>query len=181
MSSASFSTATPDWGHAENVVAGQYARRVHSQPRPASELARAIDAAGEAARRGEVVAFGEAVERLLALDLEKVGVVQAAAIRSLLEERYPDGLAADDVRDLLTRCERGAGWFPGLDPGALLLVLSGALGMVDPDQAPPAGRDVLARHACLVMADLSMDSNSLGAHIAGAIAEIRRAETMEMP
>jgi hypothetical protein len=147
----------------------------------AAQLADFISAAVEGARRRDPVAFVEAAHRLAGLDADQVGVVQAATIRSLLEQEHPDGLAADDVRDLLIRCERGAEWFPAFDPAALLLVLSGALGVIDPEQKSPTGRQVLAMHACVVIADLSHDSKSVGVQLDSAVQEIRRAETMEMP
>jgi hypothetical protein len=148
----------------------------------AADLSSAIASAIESARAADLDTFADASNRLMTLNIERVGIVQATAIRSLLEELYYDGLDADDVRAVLTRCAQASAWFPDFDAEKLLLVLSGALGTVDPEQQPQAGRDTMAAHATLVMADLSSTRPAmLTEHLSRAIEEIRRAETIEMP
>ncbi|MCW2522252.1 MAG: hypothetical protein JWO63_587 [Frankiales bacterium] len=148
----------------------------------AEELRAAIEAAVERVRSADLDQFLLASALLSSLDLERVAIVQAAAIRSLLEERHPDGLDADDVRAVLTRCAQAAAWYPDLDVAMLLLVLSGALGAVDPDEQPPAGRSLLTQHASVVLADLTAAEPALLAgHLHRSIAELRRAQTIEMP
>jgi hypothetical protein len=141
-----------------------------------------VEAAVDSVRRADPDAFAAAVAGFALLDVAALGIVQAGAVRSLLEQLHPDGLDADDVRGVLTACAQAGVWLADFSPDLLLLVLSGALGMTDPDQQPPAGRVPLAAHACLVLAHLSARRPAeLGRHLAEAIAEIRRAETMEMP
>jgi hypothetical protein len=147
-----------------------------------SALPAAISAAVDQARLGEVEQFAEALGKLGGFDPERLGIAQAAAIRSLLEESFPDGLDGDDARLLLTRCAAASAWYPGFDADALLQVLSGALGMTDPEEQPQSERSVLATHAVLVMTELSATKpDELTGHLNRALAEIQRAETMEMP
>ncbi|MCW2525880.1 MAG: hypothetical protein JWM76_740 [Pseudonocardiales bacterium] len=150
-------------------------------PAPAA-LPITISAAVDEARLGNADAFEEAVAKLAGFDAERVGIAQAAAIRSLLEESFPDGLDGDDARLLLTRCAAASAWYPGFDPGVLLQILSGALGMTDPDEQPQSARTVLVTHAILVITELSATKPAeLSGHLSRALAEIQRAETMEMP
>jgi hypothetical protein len=172
-----------------NRAAPRTARgRLRAVPTPATAdlaiaLALALVEAGvESVRSESADGFVAALAGLPRLDVEVVGIVEAGAVRSLLEERHPDGLDADDVRTVLDRCAGAAAWYPDFDPDALLLVLVSALGLIDPDEAPNVGREVLIAQAMFVIADLSaLDPAGVGAHLAAAVAEIRRAETMEMP
>jgi hypothetical protein len=156
-----------------------------------SAMRSGIEIAVESVRRGHPDAFAAAVAGFAKLDVAALGIVQAGAVRSLLEQLHPDGLDAEDVREVLTACARAAAWFVDFSPDLVLLVLSGALGMTDPDQQPLTGRVPLAAHACLVLEHLSAPTSEpseptgptdlLARHLADAVAEIRRAETMEMP
>jgi hypothetical protein len=148
----------------------------------ASTLSAAIAAAVHAAWAADSAAFAEASNRLTAQDLERVGIVQAAVLRSLLEELHPDGLDAEDARAVLTRSVQASVWFPDIDSETLLLVVAGALGVLDPEDQPQTGRDRLTTHATALIAELSSTMPArLTTHLDGAIAEIRRAETIEMP
>ena len=70
-----------------------------------------------------------------------------------------------------------------LDPDVLLVVVTGALGIFDPDLAPRVVRpSELALHAPPLVADLLRRTRRpLRHHVELAFAEIRRAETMELP
>ncbi len=171
--------------------------------RPASStpagLRRAIGESVEAARAEDAERFGEAAGRLAAQDPHRLVLVQAGVIRSLLEELHPDGLSSADAQDVLRRCLTwAAAWYPQADPGVLVLVLTGALGLTD--SAGPAASDsdpdadvagslpaaagpaTLSEGAALLIADLL---GTAGAPLAGfldaALAELERAETIEMP
>ena len=174
--------------------------------RPASStpagLRRAIGESVEAARAEDAERFGEAAGRLAAQDPQRLVLVQAGVIRSLLEELHPDGLSSADAQDVLRRCLTwAAAWYPQADPGVLVLVLTGALGLTDSAQAAePAASDsdpdaeaddsrpaaagpaALSEGAALLIADLL---GAAGAPLAGyldaALAELERAETIEMP
>ena len=147
-------------------------------------LSAAVTAAVTAAAAADPEAFGEASAALAKLDAERVGIVQSAAIRSLLEQAYPDGLDADDARATLTRVTLASAWLAEFDVDLLLVVLGGALGLIDPDEPTPRALDraELARHATLVIADLAAVAKaSVSEHVRQSVAEIERAETMEMP
>jgi hypothetical protein len=147
--------------------------------------ARAIsDAATDgvaAARAADAAAFGEAVGRLGAADPQRVALVLGGVVRSLLEERHPDGMDGEDVRGVLERCVRAAAvWDSGVDPQVLLVVLTGALGLSDPDEQPAYPPGVVARDALLLTVDL-LGPRPVGPYLAAAFAELARAETVEMP
>ncbi|TYB90915.1 hypothetical protein FXF53_30775 [Micromonospora sp. WP24] len=146
-------------------------------PAPAREIAESAVEAVTAAQQRDVPAYDEAVARLATA--ERSGLVLGAVVRLLLEESHPDGVAGDDVRQVLERCARGAAqWYSGVDPHVLLVLLAGALGVYDPDgdDAPP-DPPAIARHAPLLVADLAAGTGrSLDAYLAAAFAEIERAE-----
>ena len=155
-------------------------------PLPAAALAivSAAEDAVTAAAAHDRDAFEEATADLAALDGERVRLVLGHVVRALLEDLHPDGLSADDLREVLTGCFRAAAaWYPGVDATLLIVVLSNALGIGDPDdeprQANPA--DVVA-HAAVLTADLV---TAVGRPVAGyldlALTELARAETIEMP
>ncbi|MFD4265385.1 hypothetical protein [Rhodococcus sp. NPDC058481] len=153
-------------------------------PSAAREIADATDAAVAAARAAEPESYAEAAARLAALDQEQVTVVHASIVRELLEELHPDGLTGDDVQAVLARCARSAAvWVPDLDVSMLVVVLTGALGLTDPDEDPrPLARADLPRYAALIIADLLATADAAGSgYIRRAIGEIARAETVEMP
>ena len=67
-----------------------------------------------------------------------------------------------------------------MDPAALALVLTGALGLNDPDEQPAVGPASVARHAVLLVAHL-LGSTAPGVHLEAAFAELARAQTIELP
>jgi hypothetical protein len=153
--------------------------------------------------------FELAAAGLAGQDPERLALVQAWMLRSLLERAHPDGLAGADAQDVLRRTLRSAeGWYSESDPAVLALVLTGALGLADPDQPAPASRSVLSAQASLLIAELlvavaglpvggtgspaggtgspvggtgSHAGGTVVSYVDGALAELRRAETIEMP
>jgi hypothetical protein len=124
-------------------------------PAPARPIAAAATAAVAAVQARDAGALDEAVAELASLDPAQSGLVLGTTVRLLLEAAQPDGLTGDEVRDVLERCVRGAvGWQGDVDPHVVLLLLAGALGVLEEDGAPPPKPEVLARHAALLMADL---------------------------
>ena len=107
-----------------------------------------------------------------------------AVLRSLLEDLHPDGLASDDAQDVIVRCARSAaGWFPEVDVNALVLVLSGALGMHPHEDEPvPVSPLDVARHAPLMVADLlTAGGRSYPPYLHAALAGIAVAEANDLP
>ncbi len=107
-----------------------------------------------------------------------------AVLRSLLEDLHPDGLSSDDAQDVIVRCAgSAAGWFPEVDVNALVLVLSGALGL-HPHQDEPVTVSPLdvARHAPLMVADLlTTGDRSYPPYLHDALAGIAVAEANDLP
>ena len=128
--------------------------------------------------------FLRATDRLAGLDPEQVGLVLGAVLRSLLEDLHPDGLASDDAQDVIVRCARSAaGWFPEVDVGALVLVLSGALGMHPHEDEPvPVSPLDVARHSPLMVADLLVaGGRTFPPYLHDALAGIAVAEANDLP
>src|SRR5215217_4575059 len=99
-------------------------------PEPARSIAAAATETIAAARAADRAAFVAGAARLDALDGEQVGLVLGAVTRALLEELHPDGLTGDDARAVLAHCARSAvEWYPPVDGDALVVVLTGALGV----------------------------------------------------
>jgi hypothetical protein len=97
-------------------------------------------------------------------------------VRLLLEEQNQDGFGADEIKAALADCVTWAGtWADDIDPHAVLVLLAGALGVLDPDntEIPPAGE--LARHGALLTASL-LGPRPIDRYLATAFAEIRRGE-----
>ncbi|MFE3290861.1 hypothetical protein [Rhodococcus sp. NPDC059234] len=153
-------------------------------PRAARDIASATDEAVTAARVPDRDAFEESCEKLRPLDLERVRAVHSAMVREVLEDLHPDGLTGESVQEALERCARGATtWLPDLQVPLLVTVLTGALGLTDPDEeSGPQDRFAVARHALVVLADLLSTAQApASGYLRRAIAEIARAETVEMP
>lgn len=151
---------------------------------PAAEIVGRAGRAVAAAQTGDLGEFSDASAELAALDAERVGIVQAAVVRALLEELHPSGLSGDHIRDALQRCLRaGAGWYPELDVDLLIAIYTGALGISDPDAAAPAGTaGMMSTHASIVIADLlTAAGTGSSRYLDAAIAEIERGETIELP
>lgn len=128
--------------------------------------------------------FDEAVEVLVALPYEQVTAVHSGMARELFEELHPDGLAGEDVQAVLESVvRRGVRWVPSLDPDAVVAVLTGTLGVHDPDEKRPRivpGRYITA--GVLVLAELVAARRcDPRPYLTRAVGEIERAETMEMP
>lgn len=146
-------------------------------------LTSALAAAVEAATAQDLPAYDDALVRLEAADRPRVDSVTGAVVRGLLEELHPGGLSGDDVGDVLRTCALSALWLPDLDPTVLLVVVTGALGLLDVDDQPAAlsPRAVL-RHAPVLVASLLATLQApLAPRLDAALAELRRAETVEMP
>ncbi|MCW3845034.1 hypothetical protein ONA70_33700 [Micromonospora yasonensis] len=146
-------------------------------PAPAREIAEAAAVAVTAAGARDAEAYGPAVVRLTAAD--RAGLVLGGVVRLLLEETHPDGLAGDDVRQVLQRCVGStAGWWPEVDPHVLLVLLASALGVYDPgDDGSPPDPAAIARHAPLLVADLlAATGRPLADYLAAAFAEVARTE-----
>jgi hypothetical protein len=101
-------------------------------------------------------------------------------VRSLLEEVYSDGLTGENVQEVLGRTVRGADWLPSVDIAGFVEVLTGALGVTDVDeQSRSRPRPA---HALLVVADLlAVRRSRAETYVRRALAEIHRAQTVEMP
>lgn len=147
-------------------------------------LRRAVSEAVEAALSRDADRLALAAGRLDIQDQQRLALVQAWVLRSLLEQLHPDGLSGADAQDVLRRCLLSAAdWYPQADPSVLVLVLTGALGLADPDEASAAvGPAALSHGAALLTADLLGAAGSpLSGYLDAAFAELERAETIELP
>jgi hypothetical protein len=145
-------------------------------PHPARPIAAATSTAVEAAQSRDPVALDRAVDVLAAVDPDRSGLILGVAVRLLLEDAHPDGLDGEAVRDVLERCVRdAAGWQPEVDPHVVLLLLAGALGVLDEDGAPPPKPEVLARHAALLIAGL-LGARPVAPFLTAALADIQRTQ-----
>jgi hypothetical protein len=145
-------------------------------PAPARPIAAAATAAVDAARAHDGDNLDRAVGDLAALDPARTGLVLGTAVRLLLEDAHPDGLDGQAIRDVLEQCVRdAAAWQPEVDPHVALLVLAGALGVLDEDSAAPPKPEVLARHAALLLAGLA-GPRPVQPFLTGALIEIERTQ-----
>jgi hypothetical protein len=171
-------------------------------PPAARAIASATTDAIAAAQAGDRAAFDDTCGRLLA-DPEHARVILGDTVRLLLEEVLPDGVDGDDLREIINRSARSAApWFPDVDPGVMVVVLSGALGihpdtppgpgpgerrspeLDDPwDAVPPRPSAVaVTHHAVLLLTDLlSVSGRPLRGYLEGAFTEMARRETVEQP
>jgi hypothetical protein len=169
-------------------------------------LRRAIGESVDAALARDAERFAEAAGRLAVQDPQRLVLLQAAVIRSLLEHLHPDGLSSADAQDVLRRCLTSAAtWYPQADLAVLVLVLTGALGLAEPAPMTPtdhdaepdsaadpdgvaepahgvAGPAALSQGAALLIADLLEAAGApLAGYLDAALAELERAETIELP
>lgn len=146
-------------------------------------LTRLVTRAVDAAARADADGFATACTDLAGFDAEQARVVLGWVLRQALEGRHPDGLDADDVREAVAATARGAAWWADLDPRVLVVVLVAALGEhPDPEELPRLGHALVLQHSLLLVHDLATGpGRPLGRALAAALAEVRRAETMEMP
>ena len=102
------------------------------------------------------------------------------AARSRLGERHRDGLATDDVRAAaVAALTASAGW-ASVDPQAVVAVLVGALQVTDEEDAAPLPLPALATAALALLVALAAGTPP-EEHLALALAEVERAETVEAP
>ena len=146
-------------------------------------MALAIDAAVSAARCADSEAFERAVADLSCVDREQLRMLLGQVSRELFERAHPDGLDSDDAEQALRSCaEAAAGWFPRLDRDALVVALTGALGVSEPDESRgPEEMSVIAHGLLLVADQLRTSGELLEPMLDSALRELRRAQTMEMP
>ena len=150
---------------------------------PARAMALAIDRAVTAACAADGDAFGEAVTDLRRVDREQLGVLLGAVTTDLLEQLHPDGMDAEAAEDVLRSAERRAGdWFGPVDEPTLVRVLTSALGITDPDDAPALDPARVLTHGLLLVADLlTASSGQLAPVLDAALRELMRAQTVELP
>ncbi|MGW5574789.1 hypothetical protein ACWEVD_26615 [Nocardia thailandica] len=144
-------------------------------------IATATDAAVRAARAADAAAVRAALDDLAELPAEQVGVVLAAMVREQLEIAHPDGLDGDDVRAVLEPAVRGAAWLPELEAAAFVAALTGALGVSGSDESPPPPRALQAAGVVLTARLCGATGVPATDSLRRALAEIARAETVEMP
>jgi hypothetical protein len=153
---------------------------------PARAMALAVDAAVTAAQAGDAQAFADATGDLSRAEPEQLAVLLGAVTRDLLERSHPDGLDSDDVEHVLGSClKRAAGWYAGLDGDALIMALTGTLGITtepDPDEPPrPPGPAVVAHGLLLIGDQLRVLGRPLAPFLDAALRELMRAQTVELP
>ncbi len=164
----------------------------HPLPAAARAISAATTDAVAAARAQDVATFDEATERLATAEPEQVRVVLGVVVRALLEDLHPDGVASDDLLELIKSCVRTSfGWYPAVDVQVLIVVLTGALGVHEPDEEPRRVTALeVARHAPLFIAELLIapgsaahteDPRPLTEYFTDAFLEISRSELNEMP
>ncbi|MGX7679745.1 hypothetical protein ACSMXN_12720 [Jatrophihabitans sp. DSM 45814] len=148
-----------------------------------TELINRTSCAVEAARTGTTAEFDEANRQLEALGPDRVVLVQAAVIRGLLEEIHPEGLTGEHVGQAIERCLTSlSARLLVVDAEALIAVYAGALGVADLEERAEHRPSVLITNASLVIADLCDAAGAdVSQYLVAAIAEIERAETMELP
>lgn len=149
-------------------------------PAEVRRIADATDAALAAVATQDPVAFGDAVDKLGRADARWVARMHADMVRSLLEEVHGDGLTGENVQEVLGRTVRGAQWLPQLDLAGFVDVLTGALGVAEVEEQPLS--EPRPAHALLVIADLLVVRGSRAeVYLRRVVADVRRAETVEMP
>jgi hypothetical protein len=160
-------------------------------------LRTAVSDAVRAAAEEDAAALADCGPALAALDEPRLRIVLGEMLRSAIEELHPDGLSSTDAQDLIEHCTEQAAWYPELDPEVLVVVLLGAFGALDPDQQPALPPARVAQHAALLLVDLLAGagqpadraelsgraelSDRAAALLDRALAELERAETMELP
>jgi hypothetical protein len=146
-------------------------------------MALAIDAAVSAAQSGDAAAFADATAKLSRVGREQLAVLLGAVTRDLLERSHPDGLGAEDAEQVLQSCIRSAArWYRPADSDALAGALTGALGISDPDESPQPDGTAVVTHGLLLIADqLKILDQELPPILDGALHDLMRAQTVELP
>lgn len=155
-------------------------------PAAARAVAQSSLAALEAARAANAEAFSRATTDLAACEPERVRLVLGEVVRDLLERLHPDGLSAEDLQAAIRDCvRRSAGWYPDIDVQALVVVITGALGMHGDEDQPRYSPIDMARHAPLFIAELLSRPNpatlSAADHLRAGFDRIRTAELHDLP
>ena len=156
----------------------------HELPEPARSIAGGLVTAVVAARGADLDAYRTAGAELAKLGGERLGLVAGETVRLMLEDTYPDGLDAEDLRDTLELCVRATlPWYPDLDPTALGTLLAGALGVHESDGQPLAlPPEAVASHAPLLLAELSRDAaHPFEVYLRAALDGIATNQVMELP
>jgi len=149
---------------------------------PAQELATAVRAAVAAAQAADSIALDEAMGPFARVDPGALSVVLGELTRDLFERALPDGLDADDVGRLLHDVQRGTAlWHAPLDLDVMLVVLSDSLGVVLVEETPRHAEVVLRHGVLLITYLLSRTGEPLSNTLDRSLAELHRAQTMEMP
>lgn len=150
-------------------------------PRPVRTMAVAIDSSVTAASAGAADAFDEAVAVLRRMDTDTLGALLGEVTRDLLERSHPDGLDSDDAEAVIASGARTAAWFEPFDPDALVLVVTGALGVLDLDESPVPATALVTHGVLLIAERLAALGLELASVLDAALVELRRAQTVELP
>lgn len=155
-------------------------------PAPARAIAEATTDAVTAVTERNATDFEAAAARLAAADPEHVRVVLGAVVRSALEDLHPDGVTGDELLELLRDSVRTASaWCEAIGPEGHVVVITGALGVHDPDEEPRITPAEVARHAPLFLARLlavpGPPRRSLPEYLRTAFTDLAQAELNEMP
>ena len=151
-------------------------------PAPARTMAGAVEEAVTAASDGARPAFDEALAVLVRVDRAQLATLLGTATRELLERAHPDGLDAEGAEIVLAAATKAARpWFPEVDDDLLLRALTGALGIGEIDDARVDPDAVLA-HGLVLLAELARVTGVRPrAAVDAAMAELIRAQTVELP
>lgn len=125
-------------------------------PRPVQQLADAVATSVGAAQLEDAESYLASLPTLLRQEPDHLRLMLGEVVRTLVESRFPDGIDADDARQLLADTVRWvAGWDGPVDVPALAAVLTGSLG-VHPDDAdrPDVAPDAVSAAAPLLAAHL---------------------------
>jgi len=149
---------------------------------PAEALATAVQAAVAAAQAADSIALDDAMGPCARIDPGAMSVVLGELTRDLFERALPDGLDADDVGQVLHDVQRGTErWHAPLDLGVMVVVLSDSLGVVLVEETPRRA-EVVLRHGVLLVAHLlSRTGEPLSNALDRSLADLHRAQTMELP
>jgi hypothetical protein len=153
---------------------------------PPGAMALAVDAGVSAARAGDAAAFAAAAADLSRVEPEQLAVLLGTVTRDLLERSHPDGRDSDDVEHVLrSALKLAASWYAEPDGAALILALTGALGVIpdpDPDEPPRPGGAAVVAHGLILIADqLRVLGRPLAPVLDAALRELMRGQTVELP
>jgi hypothetical protein len=110
-------------------------------------------------------------------------VLLGALTRDVLERSHPDGLDSNDGEQALQSCIRfAASWYRQVDGESLIRALTGALDVIEPDEASVVDQMVVAAHGLLLIADqLVTVTQELPPLLDSARHELMRAQTVGLP